>query len=46
MKKWSSYTVANNAEILHHASHPMGGHRMYRRIQMTSEEHELIPFKP
>ncbi|OCL01876.1 3-carboxy-cis,cis-mucoante lactonizing enzyme [Glonium stellatum] len=26
MKKWSSYTVKSPTEIIHHASHPMGGH--------------------
>lgn len=30
MKNFSSYTSKSSTEILHYASHPMGGHRMSR----------------
>jgi hypothetical protein len=36
MKKWSSYAVGNKAEVIHSASHPMGGHRMFKKIDKLS----------
>lgn len=29
MKKWSSFAVKSPTEIIHEASHPMGGDRTY-----------------
>ena len=34
MKKFSSYSVVSSTEIVHHASHPIGGHRRRRTFSI------------